>query len=130
MIVKNVNHAGLWIPDLNLFSEDKEIFLSDSWLNDRLINAAQKLLQAAFPHIPGFQCTLLGQALAFDVECGEFIHILHNGQGHWLMISTIGTKHPEVKVYDGLYSFASPSLHEAAVIFVIIYTTLTHNASF
>ena len=47
--------SGLWIPDLNLFGEDKEILLSDSWLNDRLINAAQKLLQAAFPHIPGFQ---------------------------------------------------------------------------
>ena len=56
--------SGLWIPDLNLFSEDKEILLSESRLNDRLINAAQKLLQAAFPHIPGFQCTLLGQALA------------------------------------------------------------------
>ena len=88
--------SGLRIPDLNLFGEDKEILLSDSWLNDWLINAAQKLLQVAFPNIPGFQCTLLGQALAFNVD--------------WLMISTIGTKHPEVNVYDSLYSFTSPSL--------------------
>ena len=123
MIVKNVNQ-GLWLPDLNLFSEDKEILLSDSWLNDHLINAAQKLLQAAFPHIPGFQCTLLGQALAFDVECGEFIQILHNGQGHWLMISTIGTKHPEVNVYDSLYSFASPSLK--LQISPLLYTQHSH----
>ena len=116
--------SGLWIPDLNLFGEDKEILLSDSWLNDRLINAAQKLLQAAFSHIPGFQCTLLGQAMAFDVECGEFIQILHNGQGHWLMISTIGTKHPEVNVYDSLYSFASPSLK--LQISSLLYTQHSH----
>ena len=43
----------------------------------------------------------------FDVEPGEFVQILNNGRGHWLTISTIGTTHPEVQVYDSMYMFAN-----------------------
>ena len=34
-----------WIPQLGLYSEDKDILLtSNEWLNDQIIDAAQKLL--------------------------------------------------------------------------------------
>ena len=42
--------------------------------------------------------------MTFDVEPGEFVQILHNGAGHWVTISTIGQKHPEVQVFDSLSS--------------------------
>ena len=40
----------------------------------------------------------------------KFIQILHDGGGHWIMISTIGTKHPEVRMYDSLYCSLSSAL--------------------
>ena len=37
--------------------------------------------------MPGFQDTRLGQSLCFEIQQGEFIQILHDGHGHWLMVS-------------------------------------------
>ena len=45
--------------------------------------------------------------LTFSIETEE---ILHNGHGHWLTITTIGTSHPGVLVYDSMYRSASSSL--------------------
>ena len=42
----------------------------------------------------------------------EFIQILHNGKDHWITISTIGAKHPEVFVFDSLYYRASDSIQQ------------------
>ena len=50
----------------------------------------------------GFQDTAVGLCGNFSIETGEFIQILHGGSNHWLTISTIGTKHPEVRLYDSL----------------------------
>ena len=100
-----------WVPELGLLWEDKEILLCDSsWLNDRHINAAQRLLEAANPNLPGFQNPLFGQTLSYDIEPGEFVQILHDGGGHWLTVSTVGTTHPYINVFDSLYSFTSPSV--------------------
>ena len=38
------------------------------------------------------------------METGEFVQILHNGHGHWHVISTIGLKHPTVNIFDSMYS--------------------------
>jgi hypothetical protein len=43
----------------------------------------------------------------FDVQTREFIQILHTGQGHWHVVSTIGTNHPEVNVFDSMYCHCS-----------------------
>ena len=58
--------------------------------------------------LPGFvfllgslQSPLLGQTLHFDVTLEEGVQILHSGN-HWLTISTVGTRHPSVRVYDSL----------------------------
>ncbi len=53
------------------------------------------------------------QVQGFDVLSGEFLQILHDGEGHWATVSTIGlkVKHPaEVLVYDNKYSSASEPL--------------------
>ena len=46
----------------------------------------------------------------YTVETEEFIQILHNGSDHWLAITTIGTKHQEVIVYNSLYSTVSDNI--------------------
>eukprot|EP00794_Sanderia_malayensis_P001791 gene1791-1996_t len=52
--------SWLQIGNIILTAEDRDILDSkDMWLNDKLINAAQILLTKQFPHIAGFQDTLL-----------------------------------------------------------------------
>ena len=106
----SVTSMDFWIPELQLRNEDKDILCSSTeWLNDRLINAAQVLLKAVNSHLSGFQNTLLGQSLSFDIEPGEFVQILHDDQGHWFAVSSVGTAHPQINVLDSLYSSVSSS---------------------
>ena len=67
--------------------------------------------------LSGLQSVTCGLTMNLDIEPAEFVQILHNGQGHWLTISTTDTSHPDVHVYDsqGLinYSIAtSPNYSE------------------
>ena len=41
-----------------------------------------------------------------EVKCppDESVQILHSGGNHWITISTVGTKHPTVKIFDSLYN--------------------------
>ena len=94
-----------WIPDL--CERDWFTLLSPTaWLTDDIINAAQKLLKTQFPAVSGFQSVVCGLTMKFNVhvELGESIQILHTSQGHWLTDSTFGAEHPEVRVYNSLYS--------------------------
>ena len=103
-----------WINNgiVTLSMADRKIIRCPTgWLSDDIIDAAQATLHEQFG-IPGFQVTQLGQYCGFNVEPGEFVQILHNGKDHWVTISTIGTKHPEVFVYDSLYSTAPNELQQ------------------
>ena len=96
--------SKFWIAYLNLTQDDRNIMLSsNAWLSDTIVNAAQQLLKSRFV-ITGLQNVLLGQTHSFAVELGEFVQILHTGCGHWHVISTIGTKHAEVNIFDSMYS--------------------------
>ncbi len=97
-----------WIQNLELYESDRAILEAlTGWLNDSLVNAAQRLLKNTFPRLLGLQPVELGCLGQFSVENGEFIQILNNQQGHWLTISTIGISHPTVRVYDSILSSAS-----------------------
>jgi len=50
----------------------------------------------------------------FNVETEMFLQIILTGEGHWVTISTIGTVHPEVVVYDSIYS-TLPMLAKAQI---------------
>ena len=77
-----------------------------AWLTCDVIDSAQKLLKTT-SQFSGFQSVAVGRTLQFEVQDGEFIQILHCNSGHWLTISTIGSKHSEVFIYDSLYSSTS-----------------------
>ena len=51
---------------------------------------------------------LAAQIFSYYVQTGEFV--LHTGSSHWITISTIGTEHPGIHVYDSLYTSASQQL--------------------
>ena len=93
-----------WIQELHLLERDRDILLSPAgWLTDILIDAAQMLLRQAFPALSGLQSVCCGRTKNFIVEPAEFVQVIHNGRGHWLTVSTIGTSHPDIHVYDSMY---------------------------
>ena len=101
-------YCEMWIPHLNLALQDQKILHSStSWLTDAIVNAAQELLKKENTAISGLQNVILGQVNAFNVEQGEFVQILHTGHSHWNVVSTIDRKHPEVDIFDSLYSSCS-----------------------
>ena len=103
--------SAIWLLSLDLSHNDKEILLSPTaWTIDTMVNAAQLLLRQQFPKFPGVS---LSQTMALNVCASEFVQILHTSQDHWLTVSTIGVKHPTVKIYDSLFDCLSQitSLH-------------------
>ena len=119
-----------WIPELGLKQSDREILLSHTaWLNDVNINAAQKLLKKANPAVPGLQNVARGLTMNFDVEPGEFVQILHTGQGHWNTVSTIGLKHAEVQAFDSLY-MCIPTIAKAQIATLLTTEEPTITVSF
>ena len=40
---------------------------------------------------------------SIDIKQVEFMRILHDGHGHWLMVSTVGAKNGQVHVYNSMY---------------------------
>ena len=99
----------MWLSNLKLFDSDMEILLnSTGWLTDAHDDAAQMLLRQQYPSLPGLQNVCCGLAMSYDIQEGEFLHIINSGHGHWLTLSTIGVSHPEVQVYDSKLMFIPP----------------------
>ena len=93
----------MWLPDLGLTDDDRQILLHPmGWLTDSIVNAAQNLLKQVAGHVSGLQDVTRGMVHSFDVETGEFVQVLNNQRGHWLLVSTIGCPHPTVRVYDSM----------------------------
>ena len=89
------------MEDVKLYEEHRCILESNKWVDDVLINASQFLLHSQYGR-PGFQAATLAYNLRIDVM-REFIQILHNGEDHWVTISTIGLPSGHVNVFDSLY---------------------------
>ena len=99
----------MWLSNLKLLDSDKEILLnSTGWLTDAIVDAAQMLLRQQYPSLPGLQNVCCGLVMSYDIQEGEFLHIINSGHGHWLTLSTIGVSHPEVQVYDSKLMLIPP----------------------
>ena len=92
-----------WIRTLDLYPSDRECLNTHQWLTDAVINAGQKLLKLAYPHIGGLQSTVLGETLAYEIQTGQFIQILH-ARSHWITVSNIGSDPGHINVFDSIPS--------------------------
>ena len=111
------------VIDLDQLEDDdapqpKQLKLQGEWLNDETINEGQMLIKEKFPHVGGLQNVLLGHTMAFSVETGEFVQVLHVNDSHWITISTIGCGPAEVDVFDSSTPLISTQLEQqiAAII--------------
>ena len=84
---------NVWLPSLDLYVRDKAILQSTCWLNDGIILAAQKLLEAQTRgKVFGWQSTQLSKRKGLFVvvpRCSPFVQILHVGKCHWLTTSNV-----------------------------------------
>jgi hypothetical protein len=87
-----------------LSRSDMRRITSGQWLSDVVIHAAQQLMKEDKDLLPfgSLQDPILGQRLAFDVQTGEFVQILHSGGNHWITVSTVRMDCAHIRVYDSL----------------------------
>lgn len=98
-----------------LLKKDRIILEKGEWLNDRIINGAQKLLKRQFPSIDGLHSTISVAANQADILRGGAIQILHVHGNHWLC-TKIGEDKSEVKIFDSLYPTIRLSLVDQLMI--------------
>ena len=69
--------------DLQLLKSDHE------WLNERLINAGQRMLREKFPNTTGLHDVCFCDTLSFLHDPPEgVVHILNVANSHWVCISS------------------------------------------
>ena len=97
----NSTSESMWIPNLGLFNHDREVLLSESWLNDNIVYATENLLsqQTKDANIYGWQSPQLVKT-KFKVlppNC-KYIQVLNVHKSHWITISNIN-------IHDDIYTF-------------------------
>lgn len=98
------------LPSIKLYLEDREVLSKSAWLNDRIVNGAQKILADQNKDIRGWQPTLYEQNLSrFVIQQNEndFIQIILIERNHWVTVSNIGCDVGVVHVYDSFYNTVS-----------------------
>ena len=70
-------------------------------LDDKVINATQKILIAQFPSLQGLRSTLVQYYLGAWAD--NYFQIVHCRSSHWIAVNSIRCQGGEVKVYDSLY---------------------------
>ena len=54
-VVSNAKQTNMWIPELGHSNHDRKVLLSNGWLTDSIVNAAQSLQRKSNPLISGLQ---------------------------------------------------------------------------
>ena len=82
---------------------NKLILSPHGWLDCDIIHAVHGCLRKINPGVEGLQRPTLGPCRNFNQVNGEFIHILHTGEQHWVCIASVGCGDGTVNLYDSLY---------------------------
>ncbi len=93
-----------WLREFNLLKEDKAVLESTEWLNDKIIQAAQDLLQKK-SDMDGFQNPLLGLKFKPVKATSPFVQILNINNNHWVTVTNKVGDHvfnDNVFIYDSL----------------------------
>ena len=102
-----VEASKVWIKNALyvLHESDREIIeTSTGWLNDKIIDASQKLLAQHFPLTSGLEPPTLEQINGFRAHTDNFIQTLNIGNNHWIVVSTVGCPQGTVNVYDTMHT--------------------------
>lgn len=95
--------SSLWKKSLSLSVHQKTLLQEGEWLDDLIINAAQKLLRRQFPRVRGLQDTTAIVSNKGIVLPSGAIQILHIRSNHWVCLQ-VNADRSAVHFYDSLYS--------------------------
>ncbi len=91
--------TNFWVFDLGVTVADRNIILNNEWLNDRIMDAAQRIVNGKMGK-QGIQTNLLRQT-QFAAEYEDCIQFHHDGADHWVL-SRSDYRNKNVFVYDSL----------------------------
>ena len=92
-----------WKKKLITEREESIICNNQMMFNDSIICYFQKMINSECSSVNGLQDPIRGKAGKF-VQCKDpFVQIIHDGDKHWVCISTYGCKPGEVLVVDTLH---------------------------
>ena len=99
---------------------DGDLILSATgWMNSSIVSETQTLLKKMAPQLGGFQETCLGVSCGYTIETNDLVQELHNGDDHWLTISTIGARQDEVFIFDSLYCSVFQSVKNQIIVAIL-----------
>ena len=101
----------------------REILKKGDMLTDEHIHLAQEMLHTQFPHLDGFQSSLLSQVDGFSPVRNESIQIHHVDGNHWVVSTSIGQT---VSVFDSKFDgreLSSSLSHQLATIYRTLMKT-------
>ena len=88
-----------------LTRKDLNTLSKNVMLNDKIINVFQRMMARDLKISNGLQDTVLGQKQMFKpMPDVPFVQVLHDGQYHWLTISSYGCQEGEINYYDSMFS--------------------------
>ena len=90
-------HAKLWmkIEDIHLTEADKFLLTEGGQLNDRHVNAAQRLLRAHHPNLKGLSLTMVAGRQKLPSNGLQAFYVRGN---QWIVLSTIDCRPAKVNV--------------------------------
>ena len=102
--LRDENKNDEWITSLALSMVEKNILLSELWINDNIIRAAQLCLRKQYSGNSGLCNPLL--VLALKVHCKEevFAQVIYDGNSHWATVSNKACADGTVRYYDSVHS--------------------------
>ncbi|XP_065680304.1 uncharacterized protein LOC124806293 [Hydra vulgaris] len=83
----------------NLSAEDLNDIKTNQMLSDTVIHSVQNMISG----VSGLQDPVLGQNLSFHAIKESFVQVLHNGDAHWLTVSTFWCSDGEVCLLDSMF---------------------------
>ena len=95
-----------WVEPLKLTVNDKQNILTNKELDDFVIYTSLKLIQRQFPMIV-IQSPSVCTAAGYDYCSHETIQIAHNGEHHWVLLSSLKG---EINIFDSLNTNTTLSL--------------------
>ena len=103
----------IWIESLGLRQSDRNTLLDhNKCLNDKILNAAQKVLHAQFPNCSGLEDTIkvaFGLVHLKDSCRNVVVQILHDPtKEHWITVSNKSNSDGHISVYCSLQLRPSP----------------------
>ena len=106
-VLENLNEETKFVeptPRCSLSYNDLKAISNKRMLNDNVIHTAQKMLRMQYPGVGGLQDPILGQNLNFEIyQDRPFVQILHDGNIHWVTVSTINCDYGEIYLLDSMF---------------------------